>query len=293
MCRLTKCYTQRLPGLQEQTTYYVRAFATNAAGTIYGNEVSFTTITLFPVVQINGIFNLGSDYAELDCKLVSDGNTAVLKTGICWSTNPNPTIADDTSLSSVALGLFEPIMTNLTVNTTYYVRAFATNSDGTGYSDTISVIPAYFIGEVFGGGKIVYIDETKVHGFIAANANLGAGSWDYHSLSSWTYAWSFDDGARNTDAIINRLGNGYCAASFCRNYSGGGYNDWFMPALYQLHYLSDAKDKVGNVTPGYYWSSTESSTNIASAWASLLGGIEQDQEWTKSYQYTLRPFRAF
>ena len=283
-----------LNGLQEQTTYYARAFATNAAGTTYGNEVSFTTLTLFPIVQISDIFHLGYNYAELDCKLLSSGNSPIVRAGICWSTDPNPTINDDTALDSPVNDEFLPFMDNLTVNTRYYVRAFATNSDGTGYSDTIIVVPAYSIGAVFGGGKIVYIDNTKVHGLIVANEDQGSASWDYHSNVFYTYAWDLYNGAANTDAIINTLGYGYCAATLARGYTGGGYTDWFMPAIYQLHYLFDAKDKIGNVTPGYYWSSTESSNDVASAWVVRMDTQNGSEElWTKNYLYKVRSYRAF
>lgn len=293
---LTQNLIDTITNLQETTTYYVRAYATNPAGTIYGNELSFTTLTLAPVVQLNNVFFLSSDFAEIDCHVLSPGNSPVLKAGVCWSTSPNPTIANDTALADFTLGEFLPFMTKLTVNKTYYVRAFATNSDGIGYSDsTITIIPAYYIGEVFGGGKIFYIAPNKIHGLIAATVDQAAGdAWDNNSTATWTYAWNTDDGAPNTDKIIATLGLGSYAAALCRNYTGGGYTDWYLPSLDELGDLFLAKTAIGNITPYYYWSSTEDQNYIASAWVIRMDSQTGEQQtWTKNNSFVVRAIRKF
>lgn len=283
-----------ITGLTENTKYHVRAYAKNSAGLAYGNSVAVTTRTLKPIVHTKDISAVSSDYAFIDGEVIDPGNAPVTRFGICWSTNTNPTVNNDTTISSPDPTDFFGELDNLKVNTTYYARAYATNQYGTGYGDTVSFMTAYYIGEVFGGGKIVYIDGTKIHGLIVANTDQGSTSWDSHSVASWTYASDLNNGASNTTKIINSLGSAYCAASLCRNYTGGGYTDWFMPARNQLHYLFDAKDKIGNVTPGYYWSSTENSNDISSAWVVRMDTQNGSEEvWTKNYSYVVRAMRAF
>jgi hypothetical protein len=65
--------------------------------------------------------------------IVSNGGENISASGVCWSTNPNPTILDDTTKSNTASGSFTATLKNLTSSTTYYVRAYAINRIGTGY----------------------------------------------------------------------------------------------------------------------------------------------------------------
>ena len=287
-------FKTKISGLTEGTTYYVRAYAKNGAGVGYGNAITFVASSPIPTVRTIDISSVSSDYAFIDGKIVSHGSAAVSAYGVCWSTTPNPTINDNKTIDGSGDATFFSQLNNLTVNTTYYVRAYATNSYGTGYGDELSFTTAYYIGEVFGGGKIVYIDGTKEHGLIAATADQSIGaSWSNGSFV-WTYAWDFDDGISNTTNIINAQGNGTYAATVCQNYTGGGYTDWFLPALYQLHHLFDAKNEIGNVTPYYYWSSTEDYDYVASAWVVRMDSqIGEESPWTKNNLFVVRAFRAF
>jgi len=70
--------------------------------------------------------------------VTSEGSSGVLFRGICWSKSKNPTIADDHCTNGYGQGTFSCLLTGLTDNTKYYVRAYASNSEGTGYGDTIS-----------------------------------------------------------------------------------------------------------------------------------------------------------
>lgn len=68
----------------------------------------------------------------------SDGASNVTSRGICWSTNTNPTTADSKTSNGTGTGTFTSNLTNLLPNTTYYVRAYATNSVGTAYGNQVS-----------------------------------------------------------------------------------------------------------------------------------------------------------
>ena len=75
--------------------------------------------------------------AESGGVITSDGGSEITVRGICWGTSPNPTIANDTTIDGSGTGSFSSFITNLNFSSTYYVRAYATNSNGTGYGDEI------------------------------------------------------------------------------------------------------------------------------------------------------------
>jgi hypothetical protein len=71
--------------------------------------------------------------------VVSDeGSDHVVSRGVCWNTSPNPTIKNNITVDGSGLGSFVSNITNLVSNTTYYLRAYAINSTGTGYGDEVS-----------------------------------------------------------------------------------------------------------------------------------------------------------
>ncbi|PHR68726.1 MAG: hypothetical protein COA67_12530 [Lutibacter sp.] len=65
--------------------------------------------------------------------VTSNGGTAVTTRGLCWSTTPNPTVTDNTKVATI--DNFTTTVTGLSENTTYYIRAFAVNSDGVSYGN--------------------------------------------------------------------------------------------------------------------------------------------------------------
>ena len=130
-------FVSQMEGLEEDTKYYVRAYATNSAGTSYGNENSFTTgqTTTSPTVTTDDVTNITQTTATSGGNVTSDGGAAVTVRGVCWSTSQNPTTADDLTTDGSGLGGFTSSLAGLTANTTYYVRAYATNSAGTSYGN--------------------------------------------------------------------------------------------------------------------------------------------------------------
>lgn len=136
----TGTYSVNMAGLTPNTTYYVRAYATNSAGTAYGSEVSFTTLqnVSLPTVTTNQVTNITQTTATCGGNVTSAGGATVTERGICWSTSHNPTTSNTHANSGTDTGTFTINMTNLTANTTYYVRAYAINSAGTAYGSEVS-----------------------------------------------------------------------------------------------------------------------------------------------------------
>ncbi len=134
----TGVFTSSITGLTPNTTYYVRAYATNSKGTEYSNiERQFTTPKelVLPTVTTTAISGITPSSAQCGGNVTSDGNATVTARGVCWSTSQNPTISDPKTEDGTGTGSFTSSITGLTPNTLYYVRAYATNSKGTSYSD--------------------------------------------------------------------------------------------------------------------------------------------------------------
>jgi uncharacterized protein (TIGR02145 family) len=129
----TGSFTSSLTSLSPNTTYYVRAYATNSVGTAYGSQVSFTTPASMPTVTTNSISNIYSTTASGGGYVTSTGGATVTARGVCWSTSQNPTVSNSHTTDGTGTGSFTSNITGLTAGTTYYVRAYATNSVGTSY----------------------------------------------------------------------------------------------------------------------------------------------------------------
>ena len=132
-----------LQGLLAQTPYYVRAYAINAAGISYSNQAAFTTAnyTLPSIEIVNSAYDYNTNINRCTVRVPGNGGCALTERGICWSTTQNPTTSNSKYSSGTSVGSFYANMTNLVVNTTYYVRPFATNCVGTYYGPQIKVQP--------------------------------------------------------------------------------------------------------------------------------------------------------
>ena len=131
-------FTSSLTGLLPGTTYYVRAYATNGAGTSYGNEFSFATSAELPTLTTTSASEITDKTVNSGGNITSDGGASVTARGVCWSTFANPTIDDNTILNGTGSDSFVSHISGLTSNTTYYIKAFATNSVGTAYGNQVT-----------------------------------------------------------------------------------------------------------------------------------------------------------
>lgn len=128
-------FTTSISGLTVNTSYYVRAYATNQQGTFYGEEKSFTTTMGLPTVTTKSITNIAPLSANAGGNVTSDNGFPVTARGICWSTVSNPTIYDEHTTNGSGTGEFNSAINELQNSTTYHVRAYATNSKGTAYGE--------------------------------------------------------------------------------------------------------------------------------------------------------------
>jgi len=139
---VTGAFTASMTGLSANTTYHVRSYATNIAGTSYGTEVSFTTSPVAPTVTTQAVSGIATTTATGNGSIANLGAPNPTAYGVCWNTTGTPTTSDSKTdngaATATATGTFTASMTGLSANTIYYVRSFATNIAGTSYGSDVS-----------------------------------------------------------------------------------------------------------------------------------------------------------
>jgi len=166
-------FTSKMDSLTAFTTYYARAYATNGNGTIYGNEVSFTTLSGVIVLTTNVVSSINAYSVTGGGMISSDGGASVTASGICWSTTEYPTTADSKTTGSTTSGSFISSVTGLSPGLTYYVRAYATNSFGTAYGNQVSFTTL---------GRVVDIVDNVYN-----TITLGTQTWMVENLKTTKY----------------------------------------------------------------------------------------------------------
>lgn len=135
----TGAFSTVLPNLQDGTTYYVRAFATNSKGTAYGEQKTFTTTSYYaPTVSTNAPQNISFTTTTCGGKVLTDGALSITDKGICYGTSPSPTVSSQKTSCGTGLGDFTCTLSNLRDSTVYYARAYAVNAKGIAYGEQVS-----------------------------------------------------------------------------------------------------------------------------------------------------------
>ncbi len=140
-----------------------------------------------PVVSTSGIDQIDGTSASGGGQVSSEGSSALTKVGICWDVDHNPTTLRPHTDVGAGTGSFNSAITGLTPNTTYYVRAYATNASGTAYGNEVSfkTLPSWAFLNIqssnyplflfYQGNKIFGLDYD---GSMIISSDEGAG-WSY------------------------------------------------------------------------------------------------------------------
>jgi uncharacterized protein (TIGR02145 family) len=196
----TGSFTSSITGLSGNTKYYIRAYATNSAGTQYGNQLSFTTNPLPPIVTTSTISAIKITSAKSGGSVTNNGGAVITEYGLVWSTSLNPTTADNQdAIGGAITGTYSCNMEFLTQNTTYHVRAYATNSAGTSYGAdlTFTTVPT-IVNDVEGNkynvvviGDQIWLKEnlkvTKLNDGTSITTNLTDSEWG--NITAPAYCW--------------------------------------------------------------------------------------------------------
>jgi uncharacterized protein (TIGR02145 family) len=134
-------FTCTLSPLTQGTPYFVRAYATNSAGTEYGNEVTFTTSSVTLAILTTTVPSAVTNVSALSGgNITSDGGGSITERGVCWGTSAAPTIAGSHLANGTGTGIFTVTMSGLSEGTLYHVRAYAVNSAGPAYGNDVTVL---------------------------------------------------------------------------------------------------------------------------------------------------------
>ena len=240
----------------------------------------------------------------------NDGGASVTARGVAWSTSTAPTISDSYTTDGTGTGTFTSSLTGLSGSTTYYVRAYATNSAGTAYGAEVSFTTAAFsgsIGDAYQGGKVAYILQSgdpgyvagEVHGLIAATSDQSTGIiWNNDGTKATRGATGIviGTGLANTNAIINKQGEPATsyAAGLARAYTGGGYTDWYLPSKEELNKLYINRVAIGGFANAWYWNSTEYNLSVFTfGWCQNFNNGNQDAFNDVTWAVNVRAIRAF
>jgi hypothetical protein len=135
-------FSTTLGDLDEETTYYYKAYAVNSKGTGYGEVKSFKTnksepVVVEPVVETGEATEIGTGSAVLNGSVTDNGGGEISEYGFYWGTTDNPTTILKVGTTDIS-GSFSTTLGDLDEETTYYYKAYAVNSAGTGYGEVKS-----------------------------------------------------------------------------------------------------------------------------------------------------------
>lgn len=212
-----------------------------------------------PTVITAEVNEITENSAQCGGEVTNDGGAEVIERGICWSTNANPTINDSHESASYGIGSFLVSMNDLQANTTYYVRAYATNSVGTSYGAdkefaTLSGggtgVPEGAINGLFTineNGDQVYFSKGNLQYQASTNTwRFAENQWDF--VGDGTYGTVYENGEKCNNEFISSNYNGWI------DLFGWGTSGWNNGNVYYQPY--DCQ-KIDDESRGYGYGPTD------------------------------------
>ena len=248
-----------------------------------------------PISVVNTLDSTTATSATITVKVTAfdKSNSTIKYQGLCWGTSPNPTYDSSYNIIDSTKGVsFHFTITGLSPSTTYYFRGYAIK-DKPVYSDKqisfrTPAISPYRIGQFYAGGLVFYIDTTGNHGLVCNTTDIGDSiAWHIGSNDALVAAGTaIGTGINNTDSIVAHYSKDSAnAAWICKNYTGGGYTDWFLPSKDELNLMRQNlyAHGYGNWSGATYWSSSEyiDAQGRYYAWT---------QYFTNGYQYYFKQY---
>jgi hypothetical protein len=207
-------FTSALTDLESGTKYYIKAYMSHGVETVYGKEISFSTISAsVPTLSTTAITAITTSTSISGGNITSDGGASVTARGVCWSTTSNPVATGNHTTDGTGSGIFASSITGLTANTTYYVKAYATNSAGTSYGTeiTFTTSPATSVVPTLSTTAITAI--TQITATSGGNITSDGGA----SVTARGVCWSLYDGPSTSDP---KTSDGFGTGTFISNITG-------------------------------------------------------------------------
>ncbi|OIP05437.1 MAG: hypothetical protein AUJ97_00850 [Bacteroidetes bacterium CG2_30_32_10] len=255
--------------LLANTTYYYRIKAENPVNIVSGENISFTTLANTPSAVTLPASNIHSYSATLNGKVNANGlNTIVTFEYGKTTSYGNEIIAPQCPITGNVDSLVFVEISGLGVGKFYHYRLKAVNSMGISYSEDMTFMAQYHIGENCLGEMIIYVDNSGLHGLVCAlndqstDSPWGCEDLDIPNVSETDTA--VGKGKQNTINIVNNCDTRGIAARICFNLILNGYDDWFLPSTGELCRMIYCLIKYNPIYDGRaYWSSTERTRQAA------------------------------
>ena len=265
-------FTSTLAVLSVNTQFYVRAYATNDQGTSYGNEIVFSTSASggVPVLNTMPITDITNTSASSGGNIIAEGSSPVLMRGVCWNTSSSPTITDPHTTDGTGNGSYASQITGLSEGTQYYVRAYATNTEGTGYgnAETFTTSGGSGISNNPCPGIPTITDSRD--GQIYPTVLIGSQCWLYKNINYATgNSWCYDNEGSNC-STYGRLYDWESALNACPNGWHVPTNDEFGALL--AHVGNDPAGKLKE-TGTTHWDNPNTGATNSSEFTALPGGF--------------------
>lgn len=257
--------------LTHHTRYYVRAYATNSVGTAYGNELVFETSASLPDVTTNSITKITPFSATCGGNVTYDGGASVTARGVCWNISQNPTIENNKTTDGSGIGTFSSNIIELNANTSYYVRAYATNNVGTVYGNqinftttadgqlgTVTDIDGNSYKTVVIGSQIWMAENLKTSRFNDGESiPLVSNEGEFWTRTTPAYCW-YENNESSYGRIYGSLYNFHAVNTTTNGNRNICPLDWHVPTKVEW-------DKMVNylIENGYNWDGSTTQNKIA------------------------------
>ncbi|MEN8825458.1 MAG: FISUMP domain-containing protein, partial [Wenyingzhuangia sp.] len=255
--------TSFTPGL----TYYWKVKATDSEGnfsesSVWHFTISDTIPSLPSVITFNN--HIDATTAFLGGDITNDGGASITARGVCWNTTGNPTIADSTTTEGTGTGQYTSTLSGLSPETTYYARAYATNSQGTAYGNQVQFT--------------TLAPTAPTSGTVTLNGIT------YKTITIGTQTWL----AENLNDAGHTLGNSSCYdndTSNCGSY--GRLYDWaaakdIANKITGWHLPTDAEwDTLATTLGGGAVAGDKLKAGGSSGFESLFGGYQGDGDFNE------------
>ena len=189
------------------------------------DSITYSTYNL-PTVTTTAITAATMNTANSGGNVTADGGTPVTVRGVCWGTSPNPIPSGNFTSNGSGLGVFTSYMNGFLGNTTYYVRAYATNLIGTAYGNEFSFtttstgsgvidIDGNFYNTVVIGTQEWMKENLKTTHYRNGQSILeveDSATWITYAYPCYCAAWCSVDGDSSNSATYGKLYNWYVAA---------------------------------------------------------------------------------
>ena len=249
-------YSYDLKGLTGNTTYTATSFATNKYGTGSSKSSDFITGPTEPVLNTGIVSDIYNNNAKSTVIVTSDGGSTITEMGICLSTKNNPTISDRSYLGSLSNMTNKILLTGLTYDSTYYIRAYAKNKVGITYGKEVVFTTTYVVGEKGPAGGLIFYDKGKKSDgwryLEAAPEDLKGSTANinddvYISTVCIATGETYDglgEGLIASELLLSRCDGEFMAARVALNYTISGYDDWYLPTVAEFKALENTHSLI-------------------------------------------------